>query len=343
MKLHFRDNASPKFVETCQRLAEFEEGVPPVEMVSAHSIRVVNNPTWDGWEMARNQEGKKHDRVIEIIGVSSGVKRDGCIVDIDGIDTTGLRKNNVFLWGHQYDKPPIGRIVATMKADHETLGRVMLIRVARLNTRNGGGEWSKFANEMMDFIEDGNMHAVSFGWGATKWSFIRDGENDYVTGIRYEESDAYEFSLVTVPADMDAVTVDNGRSALQAAIQRGKISQQFVGHLVAKPSRALHTIRDFTDPPKRETPPAEDKPNDDLATLRSEISGWRSEVATRLDAIEARLKEPDAERKCKGCDDPTCKDHPERSEDDIERRRLVPSRISWARWNRTTSGPATLC
>jgi len=49
------------------------------------------------------------DRVLEFIGSTETVDRDGEVIRASGWDIKNFKKNPVFMWAHRYDQPPIGK------------------------------------------------------------------------------------------------------------------------------------------------------------------------------------------------------------------------------------------
>lgn len=259
-------------------VAALESGPAIIRANSSHGVRVVDaTPTGP---------------VLRFIGVSEGVKRDGSIVRIDGIDTKGLAQNPVFLWGHNYAIPPIGKIVRTNKADHMEFGRVMEIDVRPLATTEGT-EHLDFASMIFGMFERGDMNAVSFGWVPVEMQAIIDDEG-FWSGYDFLKSDALEFSAVTVPADPDA---------LQAQIQRGVIPQKYVERFMARQdgeTAAAYVLREVAPseaPPQEETPAVED-PDGSIAL---------AEARALLVALREATPEPErapasvAEDLCEDC------------------------------------------
>jgi len=183
-----------------------------VRTVASFGARVFTGAEFGGWERTANFEawqratdGGGDGRLLEFVAVSEGDKRDGSRIRVDGIDTTNLAKNPVFLWNHNSGGPlpPIGRIVAIKKADHVGLGRVLMIRVAPLATTDGT-EHLDFARMIFSMFENGDMHAVSFGWVPTDYE-VMYSDDGYFLGFDFLKSDALEVSAVPTPADPDAL------------------------------------------------------------------------------------------------------------------------------------------
>jgi len=212
------------------------------------------------WCRAVNLHGVTHHRAhadggrtLKFIAVSEGTKRDQSQIRVDGIDTANLERNGVFLWGHDYQTPPIGRIVKVEKEDHLHLGRVLAIEVERLRTIDGT-DHIEFANMILNMYERGDMHAVSFGWVPLEVEPLLDDEGEF-RGFDFVRSDGLETSAVTVPADPDAGLQDD----IQTMIQRGVIPRKYIDKFVVTAGlrRAAYILRevplvDATAPPAAE-------------------------------------------------------------------------------------------
>jgi hypothetical protein len=152
---------------------------------------------------ARKVDTTSEGNVYEFIGVSEGIKRDGSTIHIPGIDLRGLKANPVFLFGHDYSKPPIGRIVDFKRAKLKDSSRALAIRVAP-NKSQVDSEHKRFADMIFDMIDKGDMRTVSFGWATVEAQPLKDTEG-YFTGWNFLKSDGLEFSAVPVPADPTAL------------------------------------------------------------------------------------------------------------------------------------------
>lgn len=141
--------------------------------------------------------------VLQFIAVSEGIKRDGSTIQVKGIDLTGIQSNPVFMFGHNYTQPPIGRIIGFKKSTVPNLGKVLKVDVTQLRTKTDT-EHSRFADSIFQMYLDGDLRTVSFGWRTIEADPLKD-ENGYHTGWDFRKTDAMEVSAVPIPADKDAL------------------------------------------------------------------------------------------------------------------------------------------
>ena len=131
---------------------------------------------------------------LTFIASTSGVKRDGLDLRMDGLTTENFEANPVFLWVHDYN----GRTLP--------LGKVTKIRKlkARFDVTVEFDQADPFAVEVERKYRDGYLNAVSIGWDTIEWHRVEedeDSEADYVI-TRW---DLLDVSAVPVPGDPEAL------------------------------------------------------------------------------------------------------------------------------------------
>lgn len=128
-------------------------------------------------------------RVITGIATTPTVDRVG-----DVIEPLGIKFNNPlpFLWQHQHDKP-----IGTVKFDKPTKDGVTF--EAEIAKVEEPGVLKDRTDEAWQSIKLGLVRAVSIGFRPIEYSYIENG------GIRFSETEVYELSAVTIPAQADAV------------------------------------------------------------------------------------------------------------------------------------------
>lgn len=130
-------------------------------------------------------------RVIRGIATTPAVDRVG-----DIIDPLGVKFQNPlsFLWQHQHDKP-----IGSVKFDKPTAkGIEFEAEIAHPDTVESVGLKDRL-QEAWDSIKTGLVRAVSVGFRPIEYSFMDNG------GIRFSETEVYELSAVTIPANSDAL------------------------------------------------------------------------------------------------------------------------------------------
>lgn len=128
-------------------------------------------------------------RVISGIATTPTVDRMG-----DIIDPLGVKFNNPlsFLWQHQHDKP-----IGECKFSKPTKSGIEF--EATIASVDEPGILKDRLDEAWQSIKAGLVRAVSIGFRPIEYAFMDNG------GIRYSETEVYELSAVTIPANSDAL------------------------------------------------------------------------------------------------------------------------------------------
>jgi len=151
------------------------------------------------------------DRTIRFVASDETVDRYGDVISADGWQLANFRKNPIFLWGHDYDRP-IGRVVKVGVED----GRLMAS--AKLAAQGA----SEFVDGLWALIKEKIIRAVSVGFTVDSdkdYEYIRD-EEERVTGLHFLRQELLEISLVAVPANPSALLVARGLKLSPDLIQR---------------------------------------------------------------------------------------------------------------------------
>lgn len=128
-------------------------------------------------------------RVIRGIATTPSVDRVG-----DIIDPMGIKFNNPlpFLWQHQHDKP-----VGHVKFFPATEAGIEF--EATVASVDEPGTLKDRLDEAWQSLKSGLVRAVSIGFRPIEYNFMNTG------GIHFSETEVYELSAVTIPANADAV------------------------------------------------------------------------------------------------------------------------------------------
>lgn len=144
------------------------------------------------------------DRVLEIAGSTEDVDRMGDIIRASGWKLGPFKKNPVFMWGHDYSQPPIGRALKVW-VDNET-------NMLMFNIEFAGPEVYEFADTIYRLYKEGFMHATSVGFIPLEWEG-KSEEEPYPKweGNVFTKQELLELSAVPVPANANAlVTARDG-------------------------------------------------------------------------------------------------------------------------------------
>jgi HK97 family phage prohead protease len=128
-------------------------------------------------------------RIIRGIATSPSVDRVG-----DIIEPLGVKFANPIslLWQHKHDQP-IGSVTFEKPT---AKGIVFEATIAKLDEP---GTLKDRLDEAWHSIKLGLVRAVSIGFRPIEYSYMDNG------GIRYTETEVYELSAVTIPANSDAI------------------------------------------------------------------------------------------------------------------------------------------
>ena len=134
--------------------------------------------------------------------ISTGtVDREQDQIALAGWDLANYKRNPVVLWGHDAARLPIGRAFdvgiegAALKASVEFIP---------YDTPDAG----QFAEAVYRLARDGFIAATSVGFRPIKWEYSQDqarGADDWFPGIDFEQQELVELSIVTVPANPEAL------------------------------------------------------------------------------------------------------------------------------------------
>lgn len=123
---------------------------------------------------------------VTFLASSTGLARDGMIIERGAWDLGNFRSNPVILWSHDYlgSRPPIGRAVRV----EET--------AAGLEADIDFDMEDPFAAEVRRKIASGYLNAVSVGWDTIRSS-----------GNRVTRAELIDISVVNVPGDPSALAI----------------------------------------------------------------------------------------------------------------------------------------
>ena len=135
------------------------------------------------------------ERQVRVVVSTPTVDRVGDVVEVGGIDLTEYRRNPIVLCQHDHDEP-----VARCVEIEVVSGRLeALVQFPPIGT-------STKADETYGLIKAGVLNAVSIGFIPREWSDLND--KDPWGGRRYSASEMIEFSIVSVPANPDALIIE---------------------------------------------------------------------------------------------------------------------------------------
>jgi HK97 family phage prohead protease len=134
-------------------------------------------------------------RSFTFVASSNTVDRYGDIIEQDWI-LDDYWKNPVLLWAHNSRLPPIGKVTAF----DVTSDRTRTIAKAELLPEG----LDPFTDQLAKLVDGGHLRAVSVGFLPGSESDRRDEKGNWA-GYVYSQNKLVELSLVSVPANPDAV------------------------------------------------------------------------------------------------------------------------------------------
>jgi HK97 family phage prohead protease len=141
------------------------------------------------------------ERALRFTISTGAVDREQDRVSLSGWDLANYKRNPVVLWGHDASRLPIGR---AFDVSIEGAGLKASVEFIPYETPEGG----QFAEAVYRLAKTGFIAATSVGFRPLKWEYTQDqarGADDWFPGIDFEEQELVELSIVTVPANPEAL------------------------------------------------------------------------------------------------------------------------------------------
>ena len=146
--------------------------------------------------------------------ISTGVvDREQDSIAVAGWDLANFVKNPVVLWGHDASMLPIGRAYDVRVTDERLRAGVEFVSADMPVI----GQWAEACYRM---AKSGFLSATSVGFRPTKWSYTEDperGADEWFPGIDFHEQELVELSVVTVPANPEALLEPPGEGTAIAS------------------------------------------------------------------------------------------------------------------------------
>jgi len=162
------------------------------------------------------------DDTYEFVASDESVDRYGDIIRADKWQLAAYRKNPVILFGHN-NRDPIGMAVKTWVADKQ-------LRVRLKFADAGTSDW---IDTLRKLAKQRILRAMSVGFTPTAEPVVRrDEKNDYIIGYEFVGQELLENSIVTVPANPNAL-----------AIRGMGVSQEMVERLTAPDAMVQSAVR----------------------------------------------------------------------------------------------------
>lgn len=145
-------------------------------------------------------DGGKPTRELQFTISTETVDRMGDTIKAEGWELDAYRKNPVVLWGHDSDSLPVG------KATRVWIEGGKLKATAEFTPEG----MAKFNDTVFAMLKGGFLNAVSVGFMPKDYKFTEDSDRRF--GIDFLKQELLEFSVVSVPANAEALVDSRGVS-----------------------------------------------------------------------------------------------------------------------------------
>lgn len=159
--------------------------------------------------LTRGKSGKPskvegHARRLRYVASDETPDRYGDIVRVKGWTLDNFKKSPVLIWGHDYERPPIGTVPDVRKSKDP----LALIAEAEYFER----DVNEFADTIFRMAEIGGIRGVSVGFMPLESNDPQDPEEREKMGLgkfgfEFTKADLLELSQVSVPANPNAVAL----------------------------------------------------------------------------------------------------------------------------------------
>ena len=135
-------------------------------------------------------EGK--DRVLEFVGSTETVDRDGEVIKADAWQLGSYNKNPVVQWAHDYQSPPVGKTLSIERRGTDTVFQIQFAT---------SDEYA-FADTVYKLCKGGYLNATSVGFIPIEYEKAKKQGDPSRTFTKVE---LLEISIVPVPSNPDAL------------------------------------------------------------------------------------------------------------------------------------------
>lgn len=135
----------------------------------------------------------KNERSLIFTISSASVDRMGDTIAVDGWKLDNYRKNPVVLWGHDADSLPVARAGKIWIEDKKLKAETEFTPLGM----------ARFNDTVFDMLKGKFLNATSVGFQPLKYAFTDDPQRRF--GIDFIEQELLEFSIVSVPANPEAL------------------------------------------------------------------------------------------------------------------------------------------
>jgi HK97 family phage prohead protease len=207
------------------------------------------------------------EREVGVCAASSELARDGHVLVVEGLSLDNYKRNPVVLVNHNPDALPIGACTALGVQNGDLYAR---IQFAPLGT-------STIADECCALAKSGLLRGVSIGFDVLDAEPL-DPRQGARGGLRITQSELYEISLVSVPADVNAAVIARSFTARPSAATMMRALRPLLPGAI---ERALSSVRPAACKPQASMTPAEQWERDRQRTMTAWALGQAAETERR--------------------------------------------------------------
>jgi HK97 family phage prohead protease len=175
---------------------------------------VLRRPRTNGFYSAEatlvRDPGDRDVRSFSFVASTNSVDRYGDIIEQDW-DLKDFWPNPVLLWAHNSREPPIGKVTSFEVSADKTKS------IAKAELRPAGD--NAFVDDLAKLLDMGLLNAVSVGFLPGKEDARMDERGRWVGSI-YTANKLVELSLVSIPANAEAIQLARGNGLGPAEIER---------------------------------------------------------------------------------------------------------------------------
>jgi HK97 family phage prohead protease len=135
------------------------------------------------------------------VATAEVVDRDREVVKIDGLDYTTYLKNPIVTWMHDWEQPPIGRVLWIKKVVEEVPKLLVKIQLHRK---------TELSKTVWELVKDGFIRAVSITFKVLDF----EDQNDVRV---YTKTELIEVAIVSIPANPQALILDVAKRDVELA------------------------------------------------------------------------------------------------------------------------------
>lgn len=149
------------------------------------------------------QFGQEEDRILRFIGSTEASDRDGDIILASGWELDNYKANPVFLWAHDYSKPPIGKAIDVRVRNKQLIFDIQFPEEGVY----------PLADTVYKLYKGGFLNATSVG-------FVDKQKEPIANGYKYIRQELLELSAVPVPSNPTALQQAKSKGYISTGMQK---------------------------------------------------------------------------------------------------------------------------